>query len=100
MSKWDAARDALKMFDITLDAIKLIQAYTKLGGDDAANALIAIDSVVDRLGDGFSGEIDLATIESEIKTLLTVLNANDAKARAALDAKRRDIDRDFDNGTD
>lgn len=80
-------KTALKMAEVAIDGLEVIQAMTKIGGDKAAAALQAIDKVVSTLRDGLDGVASPQTVVLELDALRAQLLSNDAAADAALRAR-------------
>lgn len=81
------ARDVLKMADVALDGIELIQQLTKVGGEKAAASLAAVGSVVTALIAGFDGKLSPQSVLAHIEVLHDGLRGNDAAADAAVAKK-------------
>lgn len=77
-------KDALKMAELAIDGLELIQGLTRIGGDKAAAALRAIDKVVSTLHDGMDGKTTPDIVAHELDALRADLLNNDADADAAL----------------
>lgn len=80
-------KDALRMAGMTIDALSLIQHYSRIGGDSAAGALATIDAIVTTLRDGLDGKTTPDEVAIDLQALYTGIAANDAAADTALDRK-------------
>lgn len=87
---WDATKNALKVTGMVFDGLGTIQKLTQVGGDKAAEALVAIDAVIKILGSAASGTTphdDAVAAIAEIQSTHDRLVKNDAAAQAAIGAK-------------
>lgn len=83
-------KEALRMAGLAIDALELIQGYTKLGGSKAAVALKTIDAIVTTVRDGLDGKATPDEVAHDLQVLYVGLEANDATADTALDRKFKD----------
>lgn len=88
---WATAKTALKMFDVAILGLEKIQAITGTGGIAAAEALQAVDAIVQSVLAGFADKATPEAVASAIQTIHDQIAANDA----AIDAE---IDKKFDKG--
>jgi hypothetical protein len=82
-------KEALRMAGLAVDAIGMIQGYTKLGGDKAAAALKAIGAIVSAVQGGLDGKAAPDEVARDLQALYSGLEDNDAAADSALDRKFR-----------
>lgn len=88
---WDKAKDAAKMLDVAIKGMEQLQTLTKIGGDKAGAALMAIDVGLSSIASGFEGttspEIVEADIKAAVESMMEGLASNDAGAASDLDKK-------------
>ena len=80
-------KTALKVADLVVDGLDVIQGITRIGGDDAAKALAAIDKVIATLKEGMNGTASPQAVSAEIDALFVSIASNDNAADAALKKK-------------
>lgn len=83
------AKDALKIAEIAIDHLDVIQDLTKFAGAGASAALASISHIVGILKAGVDGKVAAADVARELAELRTRLAANDTAADTALDKKFR-----------
>ncbi len=81
------AKDALRMAGLAIDALAMIQSYSRIGGASAAGALATIDAIVTAVRDGLDGKASPDQVATDLQALYTGIEANDAAADTALDRK-------------
>lgn len=86
MSIWDTAKNSIKMLDTVVEGLQVIQGFTKIGGDRAEIALKAINTVIDKLLDGFSGKATANAVHLEIQQEAERIHGEDVR----IDNKIRD----------
>lgn len=75
---WEDARKAIKMAEVALDGLDLIEKVTGLGGHTAEQALAVTRAALAALRKGFAGESSPQTVLAQIEQLHDKLSANDA----------------------
>lgn len=83
----DTTKKALRMAELAIDGLEVIQGLTKLGGEKAEHALQAIGKIVDTLQSGFDGKATATDVGEMLDLLRAELLNNDAAADAALKAR-------------
>ena len=83
----ETTKKALRMAEVAIDGLEVIQGMTKVGGDKAADALRAIGAVIDVLQEGFDGKATSDDVANQLDVLRAELLNNDAAADAALKAR-------------
>lgn len=90
MSSWDEAKKILVVGSSGIHALETIAKLAKgsLGiNENAVTILSIIASITDVIKDGIEGKVPIESVEAAIDQLHADLSANDAAAKAALDAK-------------
>lgn len=84
---FEKARTALKIADVAITGLEMIEKLTNVGGDKAEAALAGVRAAIELLKKGLAGEATPQAVLTQIETLSSDLAANDAAADAAVDAK-------------
>ncbi len=80
-------RDALRMAQLAIDSLGMIQGLTRHSGGGATAALASISHIVGTLQSGLDGKATPAEIATQLLELRERISDNDAAANAAVDAK-------------
>jgi hypothetical protein len=64
-----SANDVLRATEIAIDALKMIQALTRVGPDKALDALQTISAIIATVQEGLDGKTTPDVVEAELKAL-------------------------------
>ena len=84
---WAKAEEALSMFQTTIRALDVIRSFFPVPASQAADALVAVEAIIEALAKGFAGTLKAADVDASIKTLRDGIKFNDQAADDALDKK-------------
>lgn len=86
---WAKAEESLAMLHATVKALEAIRSFLPTPAHQAADALVAIEAILDALAKGFAGHVKAADVTASIEALRDGIRSNDQGADADLDAKFR-----------
>lgn len=84
MSLTDDLKKAAGMMEIAVQGLEQVQKLTHVGGDQAAEALIAIEAGLAAITAGFDGTMTPDEVRQQLASLTTSIGANDGEVDANL----------------
>lgn len=70
------------MMEVAVQGLEQIQKFTHVGGDNAAEALVAIEAGLAAITAGIAGDMTPEQVRDQIASLTTSLGANDGQVEA------------------
>lgn len=86
----DDLKRAAGMMEVAVQGLEQVQKLTHVGGDQAAEALIAIEAGLAAITAGFDGSMTPDEVRQQLASLTTSIGANDGEADANLANKKFD----------